>query len=1177
MDDEGEKSLEVQSTMEELFNKMSISVYKSNGELKNTFEIMQDLAGVYPTLTAAEKAYVTEAIAGKYQAQNAAAILENFGTAVKATETAMNSAGSATKENEKVLESITGKIQNLKSEFQNLARQLISSDLVKFVVDLGAGFLSLANTGLGQFIIKATLATASVIALDVALKKLKKTDFGSEIASLTKRIIGLGTAAGTSTFSVKALGTSFLGLGKNALAGLAPLMTSPLGWVIGGTALVVGLAKAVDYLTDTTRKYNKANDEYNESVDKTKEKQKSIDELESKIKALEAKGKDRTVVEEATLTQYKEQLKTLNKQLDKLKAQTNERKKQLEYAAKEKANQTGSYSRKSEISDIDFTSSSKSTPGMNQSNGMLSYQTRNQKQQTLPSYQEKTGVVTSFEEDEKRLETINKLFEKGNLSAKERKTLLKEQASILDYFKSKYQDYVDLSKLSGLSEKDQLEYKKKALEIQNAMNKAGTGDKGKKSTFGEMIFDDDKLQKSKTTIEDVSGTMSVLTEGTTTFGDALKKTAEDGTITEDEVKQLRSQYKDFDDTMRDSKTSNEDAANSLTEFANSVQYASSELAGIQADSLTKVSESIDNLQSAFQTLSTVQQEYSENGYLTVDTLQSLLDLDGKYLDSLTLQNGQLTLNKDNILAIANAKLDDAEAAATVSYANELETIAQVATGKATDAQKKKYEALIQTYQSSQAIIDKTRGTIVKFKAAIADSGNQEAVDLMNKATSRYEKQVAAINATRKGLGKDLKKTMGVSDSGKSKSKSSKSEKEWWEKELDNLKDQFEYNDITIEQYIGSLENLLGRVQQGTEAWKKINKELQKQKLQKVEDDYKRGAITLKQYIKELRNLQGAYKAGTDAWLDLADKIKNSLKELLNKQKDAYNNAHNAAMKIIETEIDKINEQKDATEEYYDKLIEDKKKANEESEKEIELAKLQEALANAKREKTKRVFREGIGWVWETDKSAIEEAQKDLDDFMNDKELKELEDAKDKALSVFEEQLKAWDKYKESWNDVVDDYENQQARLTLQQTLGADAEAKILQQRLDVLEKFKNEYNSTLAQIDALEKTSSTNTGAMNSYYNSARSFAGGIKNGVIDYSGYARVHGSSANPEYILNNGQMKNLLSSLTRPGYGRVGIGSGSQVNNYNFGDLNLPNVSNASQFVTELKSIVNITKHQ
>ena len=42
------------------------------------------------------------------------------------------------------------------------------------------------------------------------------------------------------------------------------------------------------------------------------------------------------------------------------------------------------------------------------------------------------------------------------------------------------------------------------------------------------------------------------------------------------------------------------------------------------------------------------------------------------------------------------------------------------------------------------------------------------------------------------------------------------------------------------------------------------------------------------------------------------------------------------------------------------LIWDKEKANEETERELELARLQEALANAKKEKTKRVWREGIG-------------------------------------------------------------------------------------------------------------------------------------------------------------------------------------------------------------------------
>ena len=59
MDDEGEESLEIQSQMEGLFQKLGISVYKTNGELKNTYEIMDTLAPVYKNLTNAEKAYVT--------------------------------------------------------------------------------------------------------------------------------------------------------------------------------------------------------------------------------------------------------------------------------------------------------------------------------------------------------------------------------------------------------------------------------------------------------------------------------------------------------------------------------------------------------------------------------------------------------------------------------------------------------------------------------------------------------------------------------------------------------------------------------------------------------------------------------------------------------------------------------------------------------------------------------------------------------------------------------------------------------------------------------------------------------------------------------------------------------------------------------------------------------------
>lgn len=64
MNDEGEEDLELQAQMEELFNKLGISVYDANGELKNTYDILATLAPVYEDLTAAEKAYVTETIAG---------------------------------------------------------------------------------------------------------------------------------------------------------------------------------------------------------------------------------------------------------------------------------------------------------------------------------------------------------------------------------------------------------------------------------------------------------------------------------------------------------------------------------------------------------------------------------------------------------------------------------------------------------------------------------------------------------------------------------------------------------------------------------------------------------------------------------------------------------------------------------------------------------------------------------------------------------------------------------------------------------------------------------------------------------------------------------------------------------------------------------------------------------
>ena len=64
MNDEGEEDLELMSKMESLFNKLGTTVYDSNGKLKNTYELLSELAEVYPSLTNEQKSFVTETIAG---------------------------------------------------------------------------------------------------------------------------------------------------------------------------------------------------------------------------------------------------------------------------------------------------------------------------------------------------------------------------------------------------------------------------------------------------------------------------------------------------------------------------------------------------------------------------------------------------------------------------------------------------------------------------------------------------------------------------------------------------------------------------------------------------------------------------------------------------------------------------------------------------------------------------------------------------------------------------------------------------------------------------------------------------------------------------------------------------------------------------------------------------------
>ena len=81
---------------------------------------------------------------------------------------------------------------------------------------------------------------------------------------------------------------------------------------------------------------------------------------------------------------------------------------------------------------------------------------------------------------------------------------------------------------------------------------------------------------------------------------------------------------------------------------------------------------------------------------------------------------------------------------------------------------------------------------------------------------------------------------------------------------------------------------------------------------------------------------------------------------------------------LDTQISALEEQKNAL-----------SSINEERKKELDLIKAKDALENAKKEK-KMVYRAGVGWTYESDQTAIQEAQQNLEDLETDKESENLQ-------------------------------------------------------------------------------------------------------------------------------------------------------------------------------------------
>ena len=146
---------------------------------------------MWPLLNKDQQNYIAELISGKNNLDVFNAILQNFNTAISANETAMNSAGSAAKENAAYMESLEAKVSALKQTFQDLSTSLISDDLVGTILDIANGFLQLVDTDVGRIL---AIGTALTVVTFAASSLWKVMDIGGKFASFIS-VGGGGIAA----------------------------------------------------------------------------------------------------------------------------------------------------------------------------------------------------------------------------------------------------------------------------------------------------------------------------------------------------------------------------------------------------------------------------------------------------------------------------------------------------------------------------------------------------------------------------------------------------------------------------------------------------------------------------------------------------------------------------------------------------------------------------------------------------------------------------------------------------------------------------------------------------------------------------------------------------------------------------------------------------------------------
>lgn len=541
------------------------------------------------------------------------------------------------------------------------------------------------------------------------------------------------------------------------------------------------ISKAVEYLMNLKTRSEELVETMNDSHDAAEQATKDVEEIQSKIDelndSLEAAGVKK--IEDIVDPTERERLQAIN---DMLQAQL-ELKKQLEKDANDKANTDTS----AVVNDKTEDSIVKSrTVNVSYAEGGANAGTHQvaEKVSKTESLNEHSDYFDQLVQKRREMaaagEEETQAYKDNEVEIEKEKTKIEELSSAVSEQMSNYSTDADNF--------DQ--YKDEYVTGTNAMTAATKALADAQDSTGidttNLDIFSEKIKQIKNDIDNGDSqqsdwkTFNGLDAFSGMSGEAIINIDKDSSHqTETETAALEKLHK----TADENKISFESLIGVFESFG-LVQISNSATADDYADKLEKTMGVIDNIQSAYKACSNAVEEYNKYGYMSVDSLQALLQMDDQYLNTLELVNGKLQVNQSAYADLLAAQYAEAQTEAISQAISELNAIAKGDAAEktetfteATEDEKNKLAALC------PALKDATIGT-GELAAALAaaqsagEGGNADAVQakidgVMNALNTRLTLIKTNMQSAMSGASA-LKNQMNGFDTGKKTQKAASS-------------------------------------------------------------------------------------------------------------------------------------------------------------------------------------------------------------------------------------------------------------------------------------------------------------------------------------------------------------------------------------------------------------------